>query len=361
MNLADLPIYEKLALLTRASHREFQTLCVLDKVASMICSNRLPPEYAGMYEQLYKERSENFFPEELINVKYSHPKMDWKEFYNRLQNFTQVVQNNTVLPFLTKEQLDDNLDDFYYPLDLQYNPNIYALQGKLLELDFYEVLGKLPEPLVVNYAGDMNNNSIPLLEWFEKKNILPTVNAFVLAAQKDNTKVLNWMEEHSIPNLNYELGVDRAMVTNSLNSLKWFVKREYIPSIQSINIALIHDYFEVVQYALDNMMFNINNVSANTFESALYYDTALLKFMVENNLLKKPDPVNIFLMVNMDRIAGLKIIFDKFGFIRPNGSSPTSSYKRIFKTISDNFGFIQSFDLPSGTSDEMKEFLSQYY
>lgn len=318
MNFDSLPIYSKLDILISADHSTFVNLCQTDKLLHDICIGKDVPGFGDLTNYLYNARSQEWFPEEILNFKNdNYPQMDWKFFYERINNFLNKCKELKKLYDNINPQFPIGFLPLPIPSRYQFNYSSveYAnsLAGKcyLMELKLLAMLSPpiypneegankaiLRVPFCLNVLNWMKENNLPMptsfaanrlaergdihmLNWMKENDLpMPTSDAADTLAENGNLYMLNWMKENDLP-LPSEYGINAATAQNRLGVLKWMHKNNLLGGNIG-NIAAAKGSIDILNWIKEENLPLPNVEGAN---SAIYgRKLKILKWMKEHGL-----------------------------------------------------------------------------
>lgn len=256
---SELPQYLKYEVLIKSSIQDFPNLCRINKEISEICSGNLSESTKSLYgdqitEILYRDRSEKYFDDEVINFK--EPDMSWRKFYNRILKFYEKLdklRNTENLPILLPPRNISivntpnggtivNFSQIIFPPTnyKEYLVNVYLSEGKLMELKLCKLLlNILPHGIYVKNIIPANkyNNTIEILNWLKNNQV--TIYNFLNNSITLSTdiKLLEWyLDQGFIPE---QRDVESAIQFNRFDILNIFAKMGIIPDQQAANLPMI--------------------------------------------------------------------------------------------------------------------------
>lgn len=260
-NLLELPQYLQYEVLVSTPIKDFSSLCKTNKDILRLCSGNLTDEQKLLYgdnitERLYKERSEKWFDEEILNFRETN--MSWKEFYLRITEINNEIQkrksNNLnlsrefILPILLQEYV---AQDKLFEIKLLYNtgqeiyPFIIKQAASLGYLDILQWISTLPEviidsdrswskqnltgKLLINYkiANEAaKNGNINVLNWLKDYDILPTEEGIKNGIQSGKKEIVKWTIENNI----LPIGNLKSLIRlwGHLDTFNWMIKNGYM-------------------------------------------------------------------------------------------------------------------------------------
>ncbi len=258
MSMDDFNVNDKINLLIHADNKTFVNLCQSNKEFNTICNEK---PYS---ERIFKDRSEMYLPEYL---QYKPEAMKWKEFYIRISNLVNAIDNN-MLPQLQANG-DQNMLDYIEDVD-ERDPeflkliNRYAFNGDLFETEvLLKMYHELPAAMIFELVAEKGD--LEMVKWFVEHNVY-TNDAFPAAAQNGHIDILEYLISFD-PNQDYERAVTFSAERENLKALKFLAAKGFVPTNGDLNNAVIDANMPILQWAIENSY--LTTVAKETIEFAL--------------------------------------------------------------------------------------------
>lgn len=183
-------------------------------------------------ERLFKERSEKYFSQYILNFRHEQENVTWEQFYIRISNFLNRLKTLT-------------------EYENEYNPIYLPKNNLLIEMKIYFDLYPNRPINRSNAYYALIHNQIDVLKWLVSKNVFPTVTSINAACALNCLETLKYLatirtqEGLCIPT---QRGADKACEIGKIQTVIWLEQYKILPSIGGANEAAKNNNIEILDW-----------------------------------------------------------------------------------------------------------------
>ena len=203
-------------------------VCQLNKYVNQLCQNDT------LWQAMVKK-------EYFDDFNFKEDTETWKQYYKFLVEFQRLYSGET---------------DHVYIAEKLLHENQFKLAGAYTDMHIMDISKLSP---MINYA--VKNGKMGILEWGERKGILPDYQAANYAISKNNLYLLDWLEKrHIFPN---NVGANYAAKNGNITLLEHLSKSEIFPNEWGANFAAGKGYIEILDWIEEHKLPLPNQKGAN--------------------------------------------------------------------------------------------------